>query len=177
MTSAGSPAFEAGSHWIDKRVVGPVAYVVEFRMRMSEVLTELVSRDTRGEEIITGTEDIERWTAWTRLDYDAFLDGLAMELATRYDQGRLPFGTCDEIVNWFHGHHTATLDTALPEVFLDVFEAFDEGEYYHGGDASEDPEKAYTRPMIQEVLARGDTREFSSAPNSDASYAAPDHRA
>ncbi|MFI7594343.1 hypothetical protein [Micromonospora sp. NPDC049359] len=144
---------------------------------MSEVLTELVSRDARGEEIITGREDIERWTAWTRLDYDAFLDGLAMELATRYDQGRLPFGTCDEIVNWFYGHHTATFDTAPPEVFLDVFEAFDEGEYYHGGDASEDPEKAYTRPMIKQVLARGDTRKFSSAPNSDASHAAPDHRA
>lgn len=45
-----------------------------------------------------------------------------------------------------------------PQIFWEVYSAFDEGEYYHGNNRDEDPVEVYTRPMIArviEVLATG----------------------
>ncbi len=39
-----------------------------------------------------------------------------------------------------------------PALFWDVFNAFDEGEYYHDIDHKEDPVETYTRPLIAEII-------------------------
>jgi hypothetical protein len=39
-----------------------------------------------------------------------------------------------------------------PELFWDVYLAFDAGEYYHDNDRSIDPVEAFTRPRIAEIV-------------------------
>jgi hypothetical protein len=131
-------------------------------MQVEEVLAEFVCRETRGDKNLLTTEDIDRWMALTRLGRDAFLDALAIELARKYEQGRLLFEVCDAIVNDLFGctHYFET----LPEEFAAVYAAFDAGEYYHDNNRLEDPEEAYTRPMIREVLERRATPRTSSSP-------------
>ena len=45
-------------------------------------------------------------------------------------------------------------DRTIPEVAFAIFQAFDEGEYFHPKDsADENLEEKYTKPLLKNVLA------------------------
>ena len=86
-------------------------------------------------------------------DTDQALNAIALELARRYDAGAMSFGDCDVVANALHSWSILIKSRELPRPALDVFSAFDQGEYYHNEDSRDvDPEAKYTRPAIKEIL-------------------------
>jgi hypothetical protein len=82
-------------------------------------------------------------------------DELLLHVARLYDSGDLDFGRADQVMNWVWAllcSQPAEV-MVIPPVTLDVYGAFDQGEYYHPEDSRDvDPEEKYTKPMIQAVL-------------------------
>lgn len=101
--------------------------------------------------------DVERWSnacGWSR---SQLFDEIAKSLALGYNASALSFDFCDMVVNDLASPVTNT-SGPKPQIFWEVYSAFDEGEYYHGNNRDEDPVEVYTRPMIArviEVLATG----------------------
>ncbi|KRA38865.1 MULTISPECIES: hypothetical protein [unclassified Nocardioides] len=122
-------------------------------MSVIEVLGELVRRAVANQPgwHISST-DMTEWVAGTGLTRDALLGDVALELARRYDADALTFEIADAVANSLHFYVTLQ-DANRPEVFDSVFDAFDEGEYFHDSDRTEDPELAFTRPLIRKILA------------------------
>lgn len=87
------------------------------------------------------------------------LDELAYFVAQQYAEGEMAFGVANEIMNaaWsvcVSEEFWADHDRTIPEVTRVVYQAFDEGEYLHPGDAPHvDPELKYTKPLIATFLA------------------------
>jgi hypothetical protein len=95
--------------------------------------------------------DVERWRnvcGWSR---SQFFDEIAVRLALGYNTSELSFEFCDAVVNDLAGPVTDTCGPR-PQIFWDVYSAFDEGEYYHSNNRDDDPVEAYTRPMIARVV-------------------------
>lgn len=122
-------------------------------MNVAAVLEELVRRAVANQpDWHVASTDMAGWVASVGLVQDALLDGVALELARQYDDGALTFEIADDVANTLHCYVTLH-DANRPDLFNSVFEAFDEGEYFHDSDRSVDPELAYTRPLIRRVLA------------------------
>jgi hypothetical protein len=95
--------------------------------------------------------DVERWTAISGWSRSQLFDGIAKYLALGFNSSELSFEFCDAVVNDLFGPVTNT-SRPRPQVFWDVYSAFDEGEYYHGNNRDEDPVSVYARPMIARLL-------------------------
>jgi hypothetical protein len=96
-------------------------------------------------------EDVQRWSTacgWSRRQ---LFDEIAKCLALGFNASELSFGFCDMVANDLFGPVTDTTPPK-PEIFWDVYSAFDEGEHYHGNNRDEDPVETYTRPMIARVV-------------------------
>lgn len=96
-------------------------------------------------------DDVDRWRAamaWSRFQ---LFNEIARCLALGFHTSELSFEFCDAVVNDLTGPVTNT-DGPKPELFWDVYSAFDEGEYYHGNNRNEDPVETYTRPMIKRIV-------------------------
>jgi hypothetical protein len=93
---------------------------------------------------------------------DVFYDALAWYVANEFAANRLSFEDGDAAVNWIFG----LAQFALPELALEVFSAFDDGEFQRpevpGG---MDPVSLYTRPAIAEIIIRRHTSNNSFKPN------------
>lgn len=95
--------------------------------------------------------DVERWSnacGWSR---SQLFDEIAKGLALGYNASELSFDFCDMVVNDLTGPVTNT-SGPKPQIFWEVYSAFDEGEYYHGSNRDEDPVAVYTRPMIARIV-------------------------
>lgn len=95
--------------------------------------------------------DVERWRSecgWSRRQ---LFEEIAARLAIGYDRSELSFEFCDAVVNDLFGPVTDT-SGPRPEVFWDVYSAFDEGEYDHHNNRDEDPVEVYTRPKIARLV-------------------------
>lgn len=89
----------------------------------------------------------------------AFYNTVGEELVRGYHQGRLAFDFCDGVTNGLYAALIEGLSRQpqppWPDLFYDVFLAFDAGEYpHHGDDAAVDPIEKYTKPLVQEIFAR-----------------------
>lgn len=119
-----------------------------------EIFNWLSARfDPRGHEIgnIALEEDFRAWATVLDVPVAMLCDRVAVHLAQGFAAKRLSFTFCDAVINGLSG---VALDTGPTDLFLAIYLAFDAGEYNHSGDGPEiDPSEAYTRPMIQEVLA------------------------
>lgn len=88
------------------------------------------------------------------------LDLLSLEIARRYAVSAIGFENADRAMNCIFAlvcteEFMTRNGQAFPEITNAIFQAFDEGEYYHSQDAPDDnPEEKYTKPMISEVLQR-----------------------
>lgn len=86
------------------------------------------------------------------------LDKISIEIALQYSEGQLSFEEADMAVNgiWSFICSEEFLDSndrMIPEITKAVFEAFDQGEFWHKGDAeNEDPEVKYTKPLVQQII-------------------------
>lgn len=90
-------------------------------------------------------------------EVDQALDTIALALARRYDSDAMNFGDCDVVANAIHSWNILTRNRELSGAALEVFLAFDEGEYRHDADSKDiDPETKYTRPAIKELLRARD---------------------
>ena len=97
-------------------------------------------------------EDIQKWTASLAISRSELYDHIAIYLARGFDSLELPFQFCDAVVNDIHRVITFA-DDVRPDLFWKVFNAFDEGEYYHEGNREQDPVEVYTRPQIAEIVS------------------------
>ena len=92
--------------------------------------------------------DFLEWGKICSASRDSLLDKIAMFLAHGFHQDLLSFEFCDAIVNDLSG---LVNFTELPELFFDVYCAFDAGEYRTKPE--EDPLTDYTRPIIARIIA------------------------
>jgi len=95
--------------------------------------------------------DVLRWSTKSGWSRRQLFDEIAKYLAQGFHTSELSFEFCDAVVNDLFGPVTNT-SGPKPEVFWDVYSAFDEGEYYHGNNRDEDPVETYTRPMIDRIV-------------------------
>jgi hypothetical protein len=97
--------------------------------------------------------DVFRWSTESGWSRRQLFDEIAKSLALGFHTSELSFEFCDAVVNDLVGPVTDT-SGPKPEVFWDVYSAFDEGEYYHGNNRDEDPVERYTRPMIDRIVKK-----------------------
>lgn len=85
-------------------------------------------------------------------------DMLALHVAREYANGQLPFESCDSMMNTLFSLATSTEFWAMtgnetPSILFAVYQAFDEGEYFHQIDNLDaNPEAKYTQPLIASIL-------------------------
>ena len=125
-------------------------------MNSSDIIDELKKGHKDGVEYrsqerhLTET-DVERWSAACGWSRSQLFDEIAKRLALGYNASDLSFDFCDMVVNDLAGPVTNT-SGPRPQIFWEVYSAFDEGEYYHGNNRNEDPVEVYTRPMIARIV-------------------------
>jgi hypothetical protein len=86
-------------------------------------------------------------------------DAVAKDLAFRFTYRTLTFDFCDDLVNDVCAWITEDLSNnptplgGYPNLFIRIFEAFEEGEFIHPGDSPDiDAAEKYARPLIAAVV-------------------------
>lgn len=97
--------------------------------------------------------DVQRWNTMCGGPRSQLFDAIAGRLARGFNASELSFEFCDAVVNDLSVAVTNT-SGPKPQLFWEVYSAFDEGEYYHDGNREEDPVNLYTRPMIAQICRR-----------------------
>jgi hypothetical protein len=110
----------------------------------------IFSSSPKGPPLLTDAH-IRAWTVGTGFARSELYDRIAIYLARGFHRSELDFEFCDEIVNTIHGIITLA-DESRPDLFWQVFLAFDSGEFYRDNDRSQDPIEAFTRPLIAKVI-------------------------
>lgn len=118
-----------------------------------DVIADLQARyELERAALSIGDEEIERWSLESGHSHLKVFDSVAADLAIGFHEGRLTFDFCDRVVNCLVGHvYFGTLPT-WPELFWEVFLAFDAGEFNRAND-KRDPVEVYTRPLIAKIVA------------------------
>ena len=98
-------------------------------------------------------DDVRRWSALIGEPRSALYDQIAVYLAAGFHRSELDFEFCDAVVNDIHAIITSS-DDIRPDLFWEIYLAFDEGEYYHANKREEDPVEVYTRPLIARVIEK-----------------------
>lgn len=88
---------------------------------------------------------------------EAFCNKFSMLVAKGFASREFSYEFCDDAMNFLWGFITTPPvfcpDRNIPEPAFSIYQAFDEGEYHHAGDAREvDPVDKYTRPMVNQIL-------------------------
>jgi hypothetical protein len=83
-------------------------------------------------------EVIETWTINLSVSRSDLYDSIALYLAHAFHEQRFPFIFCDAIVNDIAGMIFSS-QQELPDLFWDVFLAFDAGEYSRSRNRNENP--------------------------------------
>ena len=97
--------------------------------------------------------DVAKWSEATGLSRSGLYDAIALRLALGFQSKTFEFGFCDQVVNELHAV-ISVQNEDRPELFWNVFLAFDAGEFYPNNDRSIDPVEAFTRPQIAEILGK-----------------------
>jgi hypothetical protein len=100
-------------------------------------------------------KEVKKWSASLGVSRAELYNLIAMYLAEGFNNSELSFDFCDSIVNDIHRVITFA-NEARPDLFWKVFLAFDEGEYYHDNDFTQDPVDVYTRPLIARIVSGGE---------------------
>lgn len=83
-------------------------------------------------------------------------------IAYLYNQRRVNYEFCDLLINaaygeWLFSHDVVSV--GFPPMFLQVYEAFDAGEYHRKDDMSDDPIAEFTNPLVQTFLIENNISE------------------
>ncbi|WP_077038454.1 hypothetical protein [Pelomonas sp. KK5] len=109
---------------------------------------------------VIGYDLLARLAAETSVPAPQMLDSFSIFVASAYASGEMPFDEASVIINAVFGvglsePFWAAHDRVVPPSMMEVYQAFDAGEYHHPGDGPEvDPEQKYTQPLIADFLAR-----------------------
>lgn len=127
----------------------PLAVVIEEleRIRQNEAGKPYSSRTHLTDD------DVERWSALTGEPRSALYDQIALYLARGFHRSELDFEFCDAVVNDIHAIITLA-DDIRPDLFWEIYLAFDGGEYYHSNKREDDPAEVYTRPLIARAIEK-----------------------
>jgi hypothetical protein len=91
-----------------------------------------------------------------RFSFNGLCNEVALRVARRFDDGRMPYEDADAVMNmlWLVMTKRAVEEPglALAETAFEIYEAFDAGEYDHRD--GRDPVAAFTRPLIRDILER-----------------------
>lgn len=131
-------------------------------MTVNDVIAEIRSmHDQYDQKLPIEQSDIVRWSMKNNLSKLALFDQIGIRLAAGFDRGDLDYDFCDRVVNALIGYvyFGFVSDNSLerPEIFWQVFEAFDDGEYWRKDKPWENPIETYTRPAIASIV-----REFGA---------------
>lgn len=86
-------------------------------------------------------------------DYFLFCDEFSHYVAMCYLSGTLSFEAADRAMNELFSYSYSDEDRGMPDFALQVFNAFDQGEFHHRDDSHDvDPEQKYTRPILIKVF-------------------------
>ena len=96
--------------------------------------------------------DVARWAAEVGGERGKVYDEFARYLAVAFHERRLPFAFCDAVMNDLHAV-IINADDIRPDLFWQVFLAFDAGEHHRRDDKSDDPEAEHTNPAIAAIIA------------------------
>lgn len=88
---------------------------------------------------------------------EAFCNEFSLQVAKGFHSGQLSYELCDNAMNYLFGFFTTPPmlgpDKSLPEPAMEIYLAFDAGEYYRRTDPpGTDPVEKYTRPQVAEIL-------------------------
>ena len=94
-----------------------------------------------------------------RMTLDEFAHEFSRDVANNYWEGLYDYSFSDGAMNWLYGFLTdptylESNGNTISEYPLEVYLAFDAGEYHHSGDdESVDPVNKYTDSAIEKVLS------------------------
>jgi hypothetical protein len=133
--------------------------LTERLMSIQAIFAELQSKYARmpkgrGGPLVTfGDSDVDRWAADAATSRAGLYDMLAFQLALGFHGNEFSFSFCDWVVNELH-RVIVYANEDRPDLFWEVFLAFDAGEYYHDHERKEDPVEKFTHPLIAQVLEK-----------------------
>lgn len=96
---------------------------------------------------------IRQWSSDANIPDVELTELLALEVAKRYARKEIDYRLADWIMNNVFYAITAEPSNKWSELFLDIYNAFDSGEYRRDGDGGIDPSEKYTRPEIARILS------------------------
>jgi hypothetical protein len=100
-------------------------------------------------------DHIQKWSALLCQSEAHLYDQIAIYLARGFHSYELDFEFCDALVNDIYGLIVSSPDAHLPDLFYEVYSAFDEGEFWHKGQPREnDPVDFYARPLIAGIVEK-----------------------
>jgi len=104
-------------------------------------------------------KEVISYSETNRISLDEFAHDFSRNVAQNYFDGVYDFSFSDSAMNWLYGFLTDPTylennGNAISEFPLNVYLAFDAGEYHHYcDDDSVDPILEYTDPAIEKVLS------------------------
>lgn len=96
-------------------------------------------------------------------DLVKFVNEFSISVASLYKSEQLGFDICDGAMNYLFGFMTDDIflrfsGDFIPSPAIDVYEAFDAGEYHHRGDPDEVcPIEKYTNKLVEEILSNANS--------------------
>ena len=156
-----------GRHGPTKRWTGVTGSVFRIKLDPVKLLGSAVARSTQPLGIFAmdaleclihdatsgriNRADAESFCAAENIELADLCNRIALIVAERFDNRTLSYQDGDGVMNAIFG---VLVDGKKPmdsvEPAWSIYLAFDEGEYYHGGDA--DPVESFTRPQIRHIL-------------------------
>jgi hypothetical protein len=94
--------------------------------------------------------DVAFWSSEYGGDRQTVYVAFARYLAIAFHERRLPFAFCDAVMNDLQTI-IAMADEPHPDLFWQVYLAFDAGEYHRREDKSDDPVAEHTEPAIADI--------------------------
>jgi hypothetical protein len=108
--------------------------------------------------VIMTNENVQKWSTSLGVPRSVLYDQLAMYLARGFHASELPFSFCDHVINDLHAVISRANENR-PDLFWQVFLAFDAGEFYPNNNRDQDPVAIYTRPQITLIVQREASRQ------------------
>ncbi|WIA56157.1 hypothetical protein N6H05_24610 [Sphingobium sp. WTD-1] len=98
-------------------------------------------------------QQIRQWSADANISEVELTERLALDVAARYAQREIDYGPADWIINNLFLAMTDDPLSNWSDLFFDIYNAFDSGEYRRDGDGDVEPSEKYTRPEIARILS------------------------
>jgi hypothetical protein len=119
---------------------------------IESMLNETYKTYLASETVQDLAESVFLWLEKNAANSDDFFDAIAICLTNRFLDGRFKYDFCDWMVNSVEGYIVVT-DGFRTGLYWEVYNAFDEGEYFHSGDSPWiSPVEKYTRPALHAVV-------------------------